>query len=216
MVVGAEPCSIPTILGGGREALLLGANSFLLCLPDPRRGVCRLESLAPGLLGPSGRSLRWGNARWSRGGGRPGCLRPGSETASRSCRGRSSGVPRGQSLEQGIGLGQLALALDVNPELTKAIVVGLTDLEVSGAVVSASRTNQGQIDSDPRWQQARAILEGAGMAPPSIRELGLDGELLRVLVRSGRLVRVDRAHRAPAAPSARNLSRAGRPHRTRP
>jgi len=93
-------------------------------------------------------------------------------------------------LEKGIGIGQLAGALGLDPEMTRAIVVGLTDLEVSGALVSARGTEQDEIDSDPRWLQARGILEGAGLAPPPIRELGLDGELLRVLLRSGRLVRV--------------------------
>jgi selenocysteine-specific elongation factor len=93
-------------------------------------------------------------------------------------------------LEKGIGLGQLALALDLDPEMTRAIVAGLTELEVSGAVVSARGSQQEQIDSDPRWLQVRRVLESAGMTPPTIKELGLDGELLRVLVRSGRLVRV--------------------------
>jgi selenocysteine-specific elongation factor len=93
-------------------------------------------------------------------------------------------------LEKGIGLGQLALALDLDPEMTRAIVAGLTELEVSGAVVSARGSQQEQIDSDPRWLQVRRVLEAAGMTPPTIKELGLDGELLRVLVRSGRLVRV--------------------------
>lgn len=92
--------------------------------------------------------------------------------------------------EKGIGLGQLALVLDLEPEVARAIVVGLTDLEVSGAVVSVSGAHQDEIDSDPRWLQARVALETAGMTPPPIRELGLDGELLRVLVRTGRLVRV--------------------------
>ena len=93
-------------------------------------------------------------------------------------------------LEKGIGLGQLALALDVEPELARTIVAGLTDLVVSGAMVSARDSQGEEIDSDPRWLQARRVLEGAGMTPPSLRELGLDGEVLRVLVRTGRLLRV--------------------------
>ena len=92
-------------------------------------------------------------------------------------------------LEKGIGLGQLALALNLDQELARAIV-GFTDLEVSGAVVSAKGRQQDQIDFDPRWTLAKRVLEAAGMAPPSIKDLGLDGELLRILVRSGRLVRV--------------------------
>jgi selenocysteine-specific elongation factor len=93
-------------------------------------------------------------------------------------------------LEKGIGLGQLAAALDLDQEMTRAILRGFTDLEVSGAVVSVRGGEQDAIDSDPRWAKARRVLEAAGMAPPAIKELGLDGELLRVLVRSGRLVRV--------------------------
>ncbi len=93
-------------------------------------------------------------------------------------------------LEKGIGLGQLALALDLDHEMTRAILRGLTELEVSGAVVSARGSQQDEIDSDPRWLQARRALEDAGMTPPAIKELGLDGELLRILVRSGRLLRV--------------------------
>jgi selenocysteine-specific elongation factor len=93
-------------------------------------------------------------------------------------------------LEKGIGLGQLALGLDLDQEMARAIVIGLTELEVSGAVVSARGSQQDEIDSDPRWIGARRVLQTAGMAPPAIKELGLDGELLRVLVRTGRLVRV--------------------------
>jgi selenocysteine-specific elongation factor len=93
-------------------------------------------------------------------------------------------------LEKGIGLGQLASALGVEPELARAVVVGLTNLEVSGALVSARGTQQNEIDADLRWVGARSVLENAGMAPPPIRELGLGGELLRVLLRTGRLVRV--------------------------
>lgn len=93
-------------------------------------------------------------------------------------------------LEKGVGLGRLALALDLDQEMTRAIVTGLAGLEVSGAVVSARGSQQEEIDSDPRWMKARGVLETAGMTPPAIKELGLDGELLRVLVRSGRLVRV--------------------------
>jgi selenocysteine-specific elongation factor len=97
---------------------------------------------------------------------------------------------RANRLEKGIGLGQLAAALGVEPELAKAIVVGHTDLEISGALVSAPGSQQDEIDTDARWVEARSALEKAGMAPPSIRELGLGGELLRVLLRTGRLVRV--------------------------
>ncbi|HUP16270.1 MAG TPA: selenocysteine-specific translation elongation factor [Acidimicrobiia bacterium] len=93
-------------------------------------------------------------------------------------------------MEKGIGVGQLALALDLDHEMTRAILSGLNELEVSGAVVSARGSQQDEIDSDPRWITAKRVLEAAGMAPPAIKELGLDGELLRVLVRSGRLVRV--------------------------
>lgn len=92
-------------------------------------------------------------------------------------------------LEKGIGLGQLAVALNLDPEMTRAIV-GLTELEVSGAVVSARGRQQDELDSDPRWANAKRVLEAAGMAPPPIKDLGLDGELLRILVRTGRLVRV--------------------------
>ena len=93
-------------------------------------------------------------------------------------------------LEKGIGLGQLAQALDVEPDLARAIIVRLTDLVISGAVVSAKGKVEDEIDSNPRWSQAKRVLETSGLTPPAIRELGLDGELLRVLVRSGRLVRV--------------------------
>ena len=93
-------------------------------------------------------------------------------------------------LEKGIGLGQLALALDLDHEMTRVILTGLNELEVSGAVVSARGSERDEIDSDSRWKTAKRVLEAAGMAPPAIKELGLDGELLRVLVQSGRLVRV--------------------------
>ncbi len=92
-------------------------------------------------------------------------------------------------LEKGIGLGQLAAALNLDQEMTRAIL-GFTELELSGAVVSAKGRQQDEIDSDPRWATAQGVLEAAGMAPPPIKELGLNGELLRILVRSGRLVRV--------------------------
>jgi selenocysteine-specific elongation factor len=93
-------------------------------------------------------------------------------------------------LEKGIGLGQLARAIDLDPEMTRTIVASMTELVVAGAVVSASGSQQEEVDSDPRWLRARGVLELSGMAPPVIKELGLDGDILRVLTRSGRLVRV--------------------------
>ena len=96
---------------------------------------------------------------------------------------------RTNRLEKGIGLGQLAVALNLDQEMTRAIV-GSTELELSGSVVSARGRQRDEIDFDPRWTTAKGVLEAAGMAPPPIKELGLDGELLRILVRSGRLVRV--------------------------
>jgi selenocysteine-specific elongation factor len=92
--------------------------------------------------------------------------------------------------EKGIGLGQLAATLDVDVDLARTIVGHVPDLELSGGLVSTRGAGRDEIDSDPRWIQAKAALAIAGPAPPPIRDLGLDGDLLRVLVRTNRLVRV--------------------------
>lgn len=91
--------------------------------------------------------------------------------------------------EEGMGIAQLAEQLSTSPGLVRS-VVSLTDLSIVGQVVTARADEQDNIALHPRWMDARTVLEGSSLAPPTINELGLEGDLLRALIRKGHLVRV--------------------------
>ncbi|MGH8927176.1 MAG: SelB C-terminal domain-containing protein, partial [Acidimicrobiia bacterium] len=91
-------------------------------------------------------------------------------------------------LEAGMAIGQLAVQLDLAPGLLRE-VVATADLRVEGSlVVGASQRHE--LESQPEWLAARRTLEQAGLAPPALKELGLGSDLLRVVIREGRAVRV--------------------------
>jgi selenocysteine-specific elongation factor len=89
--------------------------------------------------------------------------------------------------EPGMPLAALAVELGLNVDLARA-VVARTELIHQGALVAALKPKA--VDEDPRWGKAREVLEATGLAPPALDALGLEGELLRSLIRERRLVRV--------------------------
>ncbi|MGH8958027.1 MAG: selenocysteine-specific translation elongation factor [Acidimicrobiia bacterium] len=91
-------------------------------------------------------------------------------------------------LEEGMALGQLAAELELTPGLLRA-VLATTELRVEGSlVVGHSRAEE--LSDLPEWRRIRVALEESALSPPSIKELGLGGQLLRVLTHRGLVVRV--------------------------
>ena len=188
----AGSCSIPILLVADATRWSLG-HDLIAALeegPDAVASVMlnhrRRGSLAD-LVGPLGRR----NPRRGSDGRRCRRLRRRSRTARPGGRSASRNVSRGQPPRKGNGLGQLALALDLDTGH------GSGDRRrphrSRDCPARSSRPEapvEDEIDSDPRWSQAKTCPGNLPDDPPPIRELGLDGELLRVLVRSGRLVRV--------------------------
>ncbi|MGI8518376.1 MAG: SelB C-terminal domain-containing protein, partial [Acidimicrobiia bacterium] len=89
-------------------------------------------------------------------------------------------------LEEGLSLGRLASLLEVDEPLARTIVASTESLELRGSAVAAKGSAPQEIDE--RWQSLAATLKTA--APPTLDELGVDSELIRRLLRDGRLVRV--------------------------
>ena len=185
------PCSIPIRLVADGDALILGQDltQALERGPDAVASVMLNQRRRGSLSDLAARS----------GGGTPGSAvvagdavvsKDEAQRLAQAAEAAVASFHEANRLEKGIGLGQLARAIDLDPEMTRTIVASMTELVVAGAVVSASGSQQEEVDSDPRWLHARGVLELAGMAPPVIKELGLDGDILRVLVRTGRLIRV--------------------------
>jgi selenocysteine-specific elongation factor len=90
--------------------------------------------------------------------------------------------------DPGVGVGQLAAALDITPGMVRDLIP-LIGLEVSGQTVALPSAG-GTVATNPEWLEVRATMESAGPAPPTISELGLDRDLLATLVRAGHLVRI--------------------------
>lgn len=95
----------------------------------------------------------------------------------------------GNPHEDGMGIAQLAEELGVTPGLVRS-VASLTDLSIVGQLVTAKKDEKDNIELDSRWVTARSLLEGSGLSPPTINDLGLEGDLLRALIRKGYLARV--------------------------
>jgi selenocysteine-specific elongation factor len=171
-------------LAAGRDLLAAlpgGADAVASVMLDHGRRV-RLDRLAAWSGGgePSGALIANGEAL------------SGAETKALAAAAREAvaSFHASNRLEEGIALSRLAATLGIGSDLTRALLGTVPDLKISGSTVSVSEAGRDDIDRDPRWVAARAQLSEAGLTPPSIRELGLEGELLRVLVRTGRLVRV--------------------------
>ncbi len=93
-------------------------------------------------------------------------------------------------LREGILLATLAERLGLGMELTELIVDEEPGLERMGpAVRSAGREISLGDDALSAWSSAVSLLR-AGLDVPGVDALGLDQELLHVLIRDGKLVRI--------------------------
>ncbi len=93
-------------------------------------------------------------------------------------------------LRVGLPLATLAERLGVNSEIAAMVVAETDGLERVGPDVAATGRTVGlPEEAHAEWERARAEL-GAGLAVPTVAELGLDSELLHLQLRKGELVRV--------------------------
>ncbi|MGQ0848670.1 MAG: selenocysteine-specific translation elongation factor [Actinomycetota bacterium] len=100
------------------------------------------------------------------------------------------GFQANHPLEAGMSMTRVAEHLRVPPAIARRLVEADSSLTLSGGLVAEKKAARDDLDANQQWIEARRLLVKAGMSPPPLRELGLEGELLRALVRGGRLVRV--------------------------
>lgn len=190
----------------GRQRVIAGGVVLLPSLPrgfstpslghDLRKALARgADEVANVMLANLGRAkiadlLAWsggGNPEGLVGGGMAISLAEADRLSSRAAEIVADFQAR-QPHEPGIGAGRLAADLAVAEELIQPIVTRNNRLHVTGSVVSATDVKHDPVESDPRWHAALENLRS--ISPPSIEEVGLRGDLLRALVRTGRLIRV--------------------------
>ena len=93
-------------------------------------------------------------------------------------------------LRPGAPVATVAEQLGVDQEVVDRIVAGSGSLRRVGPEVSlADHTIQLDDNAGAAWERAREDL-GLGLAVPTIAELGLDPEVLHLLIRTGELVRI--------------------------
>jgi selenocysteine-specific elongation factor len=94
-------------------------------------------------------------------------------------------------LRPGIPKASLASSLDLDPAVVDELVSRSPSLRDDGATVAAQGFG-GKLtaEQEQAWEDVRATLEAAGPTVPRIKELGIDRELLHVLVREERVVRI--------------------------
>ncbi|MGH8952796.1 MAG: selenocysteine-specific translation elongation factor [Acidimicrobiia bacterium] len=93
-------------------------------------------------------------------------------------------------LRPGMSLATLATTLDIPAELAESLIERNDRLlRVGPDVASAGHRLELGTEGRERWEAAEAILEES-LLVPTVGELGLDQELVHLLVRTGELVRV--------------------------
>ena len=93
-------------------------------------------------------------------------------------------------LRPGMSLATLATTLDVPAELAESLIERDDRLlRIGPDVASAGHRLELGTGGRERWEAAKAILEES-LLVPTVGELGLDQELIHLLVRTGELVRV--------------------------
>lgn len=94
-------------------------------------------------------------------------------------------------LRAGMPRASLASRLGVAGDVLDAVLRSADDLIDDAVTVRSARFSDSLgAEEEAEWERAVAVLTSAGFAAPRAEELGLDGELLHALVRSGRLVQV--------------------------
>ena len=94
-------------------------------------------------------------------------------------------------LRPGLPKASLASQLAITPEALGAVLAQTADLEERGsAVAAADFAATLDTDSTSEWERIRHLLAEAGLAVPRVKELDIDRELMHVLLRETKLVRV--------------------------
>jgi selenocysteine-specific elongation factor len=95
-------------------------------------------------------------------------------------------------LRPGMPVAQLVADLGLSSAVVDALIASHPGLEMRGADVAVtsfrSRLDPAQ---ESRWIEAAGQLDAAGLAVPTIAELGVDADLLHAVARSGRVVLVN-------------------------
>ncbi|MCB1247009.1 MAG: selenocysteine-specific translation elongation factor [Acidimicrobiia bacterium] len=97
---------------------------------------------------------------------------------------------RDHPLRPGYPVPELADRVGVPPEVLTVALAGTTTLKVTdGAVADVEFSSTLSTDDEAAWDTVRAVLERS-YAVPRVRDLGLDPELVRALIRRGDIVQV--------------------------
>ncbi|MFQ5522669.1 MAG: selenocysteine-specific translation elongation factor [Acidimicrobiia bacterium] len=100
---------------------------------------------------------------------------------------------RRHPLREGMPLATLAEKLGLDLEGAAVVVENSDRLERRGPEVAMKDWNvELSLDQEEQWQKVRVRLE-ADLAVPTVAELGLDPELVHLLIRRGRLIRISDA-----------------------
>ncbi len=98
---------------------------------------------------------------------------------------------RDNPLHSGIPKASLASALSLSLPVVEALVDASPELETRGTAVAAVDFEGGLTeDQEKTWEELSAMFLEKGLAPPRTAELSVNSDLLHLLIREGRLVRV--------------------------
>lgn len=177
--------------GRTREALTLPS-------PDPDSPP---ERIAADLLRLRGVDLAWRLAAHSGGGTPEDALQVGDrlfdpsrfEALRSEAEEATDEYHRRHPLREGMPLATLAERLGLDLEGAAVVIESSDRLERRGAEVAMRHwTVELSPDQEEQWQKARARLEPS-LAVPTVAELDLDPELVHLLIRRGRLIRISDA-----------------------
>lgn len=191
------------VVGGGRvldphpnPRTKLAMRSAALILPALAKGP---DAVADALLAVRGQARKEELRAWS-GGGEPSQGTGAGDillhdTRLEALRERATSLTTEyhshHPLRQGVPKAQLAAELAVPGEVIDTVIVSEPRLVADGSFVAlVGHAPSFDADHESEWSTVRALLEGAGMAPPRGEELVSDEELRHLLVRQGRLVPV--------------------------
>ena len=94
-------------------------------------------------------------------------------------------------LREGYPKASLASQLGVDLSVLSALVSGTAELNDNGATIAAPSFHAGLSEAhEAAWSDIRERLVASGASVPRIKELALEPELLHVLLREGRLIRI--------------------------
>ena len=93
-------------------------------------------------------------------------------------------------MRPGISPATLATSLDIAPDLVERLIDETPELRRTGPEVArVDHIQDPGTDTDQSWGEAESLLR-SGLAVPNVGDLGLDRELLHLLIRSKKLIRI--------------------------